>query len=152
MTQLARQLRPRDKEMVPGFLVKAMFALMFASVSIVAFAQWTNQPQVGVLEAAPIAVSKDIILTGDRNGFYRATDTEGVLLATSDDARGGFLGVMGRAIDRERQMHNVAAGAPIQVIRRENGNIAVVDPTTDMSIELIGYGADNVAAFAQFVN
>lgn len=152
MSQLETQMRHRDHEMVPGMLVKAMFALMALSLSIVAYAQWTNHAQVGVLQEAPVAASKDIVMIGDRSGLYQVFDTSGTLLTTSEDDLGGFIGVIGRAIDRERQLHAVSGDLPISVIRRENGNIAIADPATGMSVELIGYGKDNVAAFAQFVN
>ena len=38
------------------------------------------------------------------------------------------------------------------VVRRDNGNIAILDDTTGMAVELIGYGKDNVAAFAQLLD
>ena len=152
MSQLEQQMKLRDAEMVPGLLVKAMFALMIGSVSIVAYAQWTNQPDVGVLVVAPVEHSQTVIMTGNRSGVYEVRDQSGALLASSSDEKAGFIGVMGRAIDRERQLHAVPINAPIEIVRRDNGNIAILDGSTDMSIELIGYGADNVAAFAQFVN
>ena len=152
MSQLETQMRHRDHEMVPGMLVKAMFALMALSLSIVAYAQWTNKAQVGVLDVSPVAKSAEVVMIGDRSGLYQVFDTDGSLITTSEDDLGGFIGVIGRAIDRERQLHAVTGNAPISVIRRENGNIAIFDPETEMSVELIGYGKDNVAAFAQFVN
>jgi len=152
MANLETQMKHRDKEMVPSLLVKAMFALMALSLGITAYAQWTNQPDAGVLVEAPVAVSKDIVLSGDRSGLYQVFDTNGTLITTSEDDLGGFIGVIGRAVDRERQVNGATMGAPITVVRRENGNIAVLDPETGMNIELIGYGKDNVAAFAQFVN
>lgn len=152
MSQLEQQMKIRDAEMVPGLLVKAMFALMIGSVSIVAYAQWTDQPDVGVLIQAPVVQTQDVVMTGNRSGVYEVRDLSGALLASSADDKGGFIGVMGRAIDRERQLHAVPLDAPLQIVRRDNGNIAILDGSTDMAVELIGYGADNVAAFAQFVN
>ncbi len=152
MSQLEQQMKFRDAEMVPGLLVKAMFALMIGSVSIVAYAQWTNQPDAGVLIVAPVEQSLAVTLTGNRSGVYEVRDASGTLLASSSDEKAGFIGVIGRAIDRERQLHAVPLDAQIEIVRRDNGNIAILDGSTDMSIELIGYGADNVAAFAQFVN
>ena len=48
MSQLEQQMRHRDKEMVPRFLVQAMFGLMAATLSIVAYAQWFDVPNRGV--------------------------------------------------------------------------------------------------------
>jgi putative photosynthetic complex assembly protein len=152
MSQLEQQMRHRDRDMVPRFLVQAMFGLMAASLIMVAYAQWTNVPNKGVLIEAPVVQSLEIVLQGDRNGTYEVTTLDGVQLASSSDHKSGFIGVMGRVIDRERLVHGVTAGAPLEVVRRENGNIAIIDETTALSVELIGYGQDNVAAFAKLLD
>ena len=152
MSQLEQQMRHRDKEMVPRFLVQSMFGLMAATLSIVAYAQWFDVPNRGVLIEAPITQSLEIVMVGDRSGIYEVMTTDGQLIASSSDEKAGFIGVMGRVIDRERFVHDLTGNAPITVVRRENGNIAIVDDTTDLSVELIGYGADNVAAFAKLLD
>lgn len=152
MSQLEQQMRHRDKEMVPRFLVQAMFGLMAATLSMVAYAQWFDVPNRGVLIEAPITQSLDIVMVGDRSGIYEVMTTDGQLIASSSDEKAGFIGVMGRVIDRERFVHDLTGNAPITVVRRENGNIAIVDDTTDLSVELIGYGKDNVAAFARLLD
>lgn len=152
MSQLESQMRHRDKEMVPKFLVQSMFALMIGSLVLVAYAQWADVPQSGVLYEAPILDSRQITLSGDRTGKYVAFDENDVALASTADEKAGFIGVIGKVIDRERLVLNVAADGPITVARRENGNIAILDPNTGMSIDLIGYGADNVAAFAKLLD
>ena len=152
MSQLERQMRHRDKEMVPRFLVQAMFGLMAASLGLVAYAQWFDVPNKGVLVAAPIVQSIEVIMVGDRSGIYEVTTTDGTVIAASTDEKGGFIGVMGRVIDRERYVHDLTGNAPITVARRDNGHIAIIDDTTDLSVELIGYGKDNVAAFAKLLD
>lgn len=152
MSQLEQQMRHRDKEMVPRFLVQAMFALMIGTLGIVAYAQWTNVPDVGVLEIAPIQDTRDVVLVRDAGGVYQVVEPgTGALIASSADDKAGFLGVMGRVVDHERHKRKVTGDTPIQVVRRENGHIAVLDATTGLSVELIGYGADNVAAFANLL-
>lgn len=152
MSQLEQQMRHRDKEMVPRFLVQAMFGLMAATLSMVAYAQWFDVPNRGVLIEAPITQSLEIVMVGDRSGVYEVLTTDGQLIASSSDEKAGFIGVMGRVIDRERFVHDLTGNAPITVVRRDNGNIAIVDDTTDLSVELIGYGKDNVAAFAKLLD
>ncbi|MEJ8562286.1 photosynthetic complex assembly protein PuhC [Yoonia sp. GPGPB17] len=152
MSQLEQQMRHRDKEMVPRILVQAMFGLMAASLAIVAYAQWFDVPNRGVLVEAPVVQSLDIVMEGDRSGTYTVTTLDGTQIASSADEMGGFIGVMGRVIDRERLVHDLQGNAPITVVRRENGNIAIIDDTTDLRVELIGYGKDNVAAFAKLLN
>lgn len=152
MSNLEQQMRHRDKEMVPTFLVKGMFALMIGTVALVAYAQWADVPQQGVLIEAPIVDSVNVTLTGDRNGLYEVFDENGKVLVTSADYAMGFVGVIGRAVAHERAVRGITTNEPITVVRRENGNIAIIDESADMNVELIGYGKDNVAAFAQFLN
>ena len=152
MSNLEHQMRDRDKEMVPRIFVQAMFALMIASLAIVAYAQWFDVPNRGVLVEAPVEQSRDIVLTGDRSGIYEVTTPDGAPLASSADDLGGFIGVMGRVIDRERFKQNIAGNPPVAVVRRENGNIAILDDATGLRVELIGYGKDNVAAFAKLLD
>jgi putative photosynthetic complex assembly protein len=152
MSQLEQQMRHRDKEMVPRILVQAMFALMVASLALVAYAQWFDVPNRGVLVEAPVVASRDIVMTGDRNGTYEVTTPAGVQIASSADDLGGFIGVMGRVIDHERSKQNIVGNPPVQVVRRENGNVAILDDATGLRVELIGYGKDNVAAFAKLLD
>lgn len=153
MSQLEQQMRHRDREMVPRILVQAMFALMIASLGIVAYAQWFDVPNRGVLVEAPVVQSLDITFTaGERDHVYTVTNAGGEVLVTSADEKAGFIGVMGRVVARERQVNAVAGNPPVQVVRRENGNIAIIDDSTDLRVELIGYGQDNVAAFAKLLD
>lgn len=152
MSQLEQQMRHRDKEMVPRILVQAMFALMAASLAIVAYAQWFDVPNRGVLIEAPIVQSLDITMTGERNGTYIVTDMNGDVLVSSADEKAGFIGVIGRVIERDRLVNNVVGNPPVQVVRRENGNIAIIDDSVDLRVELIGYGKDNIAAFANLLD
>ena len=152
MSQLEHQMRHRDREMVPRVLVRGMFGLMAASLLLVAYAQWADVPNRGVLVAAPIKNEVEIVMTGDRTGTYAVTTPSGDHLASSSDDLGGFIGVMGRVIDRERFNQNVVGNPPVRVARRENGNVAILDDATGLEVELIGYGKDNIAAFAKFVD
>ena len=148
---LAKQMRHRDKEMVPRILVQAMFALMLASLGIVAYAQWFDVPNRGVLVEAPIVQSRCSVVSGDGDGAYEVF-ADGVRIRSSAEGLNGFIGVLGRAIDRQREVRGLPLDAPLQVVRRENDHVAVIDPATGKVFELIGYGKDNVAAFAQLLD
>ena len=152
MSQLEQQMRHRDREMVPRFLVQGMFALMLASVAIVGYAKWADTPKLGVLSVTPVVESRNIFLTGDRNDRFVVTDEAGTVLAVSTEDKQGFIGVIGRVIERERHVKGTDLTHPVQVARREDGRIAIIDETTGRQIELIGYGRDNVAAFARLLD
>lgn len=153
MSGLQTQMRHRDRDMVPRILVQGMFALMFTSVAIVAFAQWTGAPNSGVLIEAPVVQERTIVLTGGRDMTYTVTDAASDdVLAHSSDHLAGFIGVIGRVLERDRLVKGVEGTPPVRLVRRENGNVAIIDDSTGLVVELIGYGADNVAAFAKLLD
>ena len=149
MSQLEAQMRHRDREMVPRILIRAMFILMLTALAIVSYAQLTGTPNVGQVRQSPVVAERSLVFDGDRNTIIAVSDADGTYLARSDDEKMGFIGVIGRVIERERMRHgHTATTDPVTLVRRENGNLALMDPLTGWSAELIGYGKDNVAAFA----
>lgn len=152
MTMNAAPTRQQERPMVPKVLAFAMFGLMAITVLLVAFAQITDRPKLGVMVPTPIADSKEIILSGNRAGIYTVLDLQGNQLALSSEEKAGFIGVIGRTFDRERSMQGITSDAPVSVVRRTNGKLAIVDETTGLTVELIGYGADNIAAFERLLD
>ena len=151
-SSLANQMKMRDREMVPRVLVVAMFALMAASLAIVIFARVTDQPLRGVPAASAVVKETAITLQGTRNDGVRILDASGTEIAFSEENRAGFIDVIWVAIKRTRKLEGITANSPLRLVRRENGHTAIIDPATGWSIELIGYGADNVAAFARLLD
>ena len=152
MTHAPNTMKHPEKLLVPPFVARAMFGLMFVVVAMVAYAKLTDAPLIAVVDQAPVVQSIDIVITGNKTGIYEVSTPDGTLLARSSDDMAGFLGVMGRVIDRERVVQGVPLDAPLQVVRRDNGNIAILDASTGMATELIGYGRDNVAAFGKLLD
>ncbi|MFK7837178.1 MAG: photosynthetic complex assembly protein PuhC [Sulfitobacter sp.] len=151
-SSLANQMKMRDREMVPRVLVIAMFGLMAASLAIVAFARLTDQPLRGVPAQSAVVVERQITLEGSRNTGVRVLDPAGAEIAFSQEDKAGFIDVIWVAVARERKVQGVSGNPPLTLVRRENGHTAIIDPATNWSIELIGYGADNVAAFARLLD
>ena len=129
MAHAPNTMKHPETILVPPFVARAMFALMIAAVGLVAYAKITDTPLVAVVQQAPVAQSLDVIITGDKSGIYTVTSLDGTLLARSSDELAGFLGVMGRVIDRERLVAGVAGTPPLQIVRRENGNLAMAGIT-----------------------
>ena len=152
MTQLATQMRHRDREMVPRILVQAMFTLMLASLVLVSVAVLTDRPHVGVVTDSPVTAQVTVTLDGRREGGVAVRDAAGRLLALSSEPGNGFIDVIWRVLARDRLLAGAPADAPFEVIRRENGRVSVLDPATGRSVELTGHGPDNVAAFARLID
>ncbi|SLN32269.1 photosynthetic complex assembly protein PuhC [Roseisalinus antarcticus] len=152
LNSLRNEMKHQDREMVPRALVFAMFGLMCCALALVTFEQLSGRPNVGVLIEAPIVTARTVTLDGDRTGNFAVLAEDGSVLARSGDEKAGFIGVIGKIMDRRRVVHEVSGNPPIQIVRRENGHVALLDPSTDFVVELIGYGADNVAAFENLLN
>ncbi|MEL6960054.1 MAG: photosynthetic complex assembly protein PuhC [Pseudomonadota bacterium] len=152
MSQLSQQMKHRDKEMVPRVLVIAMFSLMAASLLLVAYAQWFDVPQRGVVNQLPIVNERQVVFESSREGVSTVYDLEGNQIAHSGDELQGFVGVIGIALRRERTINNADLTAPVTIAERNNGTIVIIDPETGWSVDLLGYGQDNVAAIAGLLN
>ena len=149
---LASQMKLRDRDMVPRTLVIAMFSLMVAALALVSFAQLTDQPLRGVVPDSPVAAERSIILVGTRSDGVAIHDDTGQQIAFSSENKSGFIDVIWVSTMRERKVQGTVGNPPMRLIRRENGHTAIIDPATNWSIELIGYGQDNVAAFARLID
>jgi len=152
MSGLSSQMKHRDRDMVPLFLVRAMFGLMFASLCLVAYAQWADVEQSAVYQATPVVDDISVQFQTSREGVSTVFDMDGNQIAASDDEKMGFIGVIGIAVARERRVAGLANDAPLTILKRESGTYGIRDPLTGWSMELIGYGADNVAAFAKLLD
>jgi putative photosynthetic complex assembly protein len=149
---LANQMKHRDREMVPKILVQAMFGLMIASLGLVAYARVTDQPLTGVAPLAEVVRDMPITLEGTRSDGVAVLDAKGQQIAFSADEKSGFIDVIWVSVTRERKIHRVVGNPPLNLVRRADGHTAILDPATGWSIELIGYGADNIAAFARLLD
>ncbi len=148
-----QKLRERDREMIPTVLIRAMFALVMASLVIVTFARVTDRP----LEASPptgVAVFKErqIILEGSMSGAARVLDTNGNVIADLDATEGGFIAGVWRVLQRERSQNRVALDAPVRLVLWKDGRLSLQDETTGWRAELTGFGATNLDAFARLLD
>ncbi|MEM9585141.1 MAG: photosynthetic complex assembly protein PuhC [Pseudomonadota bacterium] len=153
-SSLANQMKHRDRDMVPKFLVQGMFALMLGALALVSYAVLTDRPLSGVPTASPIVNERMITLVGsrDRAAGVAVLDESGTEIAHSTKNKSGFIDVIWVSLTRERVVQRVDVNAPIRLVRREDGHVVIIDPSTDWTFELIGYGKDNVAAFARLID
>lgn len=151
-SNLAKQMKHRDRDMVPKVLVQAMFALMLSAVALVAYDQLSGRPMDGVLAASDITAEKSIRLVGTRSDGVVVYDDAGVAIGASTDDKAGFIDVIWMSVNRARTVADIPSDAPLRLVRRQNGHIAIFDDTTGWKIDLIGYGQDNVAAFAKLID
>lgn len=139
-----------DPDMIPKPLLRAMLALVLASLAVVSFAVYTHQPHVGVPKAAEIVAERDIILKGGGAQAVTVLATDGTVLM--DLPHGGFITVIQNANERARLTAGVDKMLPLRIVRYANGRLTAVDDYTGWSAELGAFGSDNRAAFERLMS
>lgn len=145
-------LRERDREMIPKQLLRAMLALVLTCLAVVTAATVSDRPLVGVPPAnAPVLQERQIVLYGDMTGAARVFGVDGTLIADLPPEKGGFIAGVASVLMRERGKIGAPADMPIRLVRFTDGRLGLRDDVTGWHAELIGFGADNFAAFARLL-
>ncbi len=148
----ARAEHRPEREKIPRALLRAMFGLALACLALVTYARLTDRPLVATPPESPVLAERVIFLSGDMAGSARVLDATGSLIADLPPEKGGFISGVYRVLLRERTKHRVALEGPVILRRTENGRVAVFDPSTGWSADLMGFGADNARAFARLLD
>lgn len=148
----APALRHADREMIPRMLLRAMFMLAMATLVLVGFAVLTDRPLVGQPLPSAVIAEREIVLTGTRDGAVTVGTSDGAVLANMSETEAGFVSVVWRGLDRNRQLHKVPATVPVNLVEYENGRLAIHDPATGWQVELASFGQSNRAAFATLLD
>ncbi len=142
----------RNKEMVPTGLLIAVAALVVTSLVIAGYARLTDRPLVGVPPDLPVLEERVLQLHGTRDGAVTVIDdTTGAVIADLKSGESGFVSIIWLTLNRERQKFGIETSAPLRLVRFSDGHLGLRDDLTGWSTELVGFGADNKAAFERLL-
>lgn len=149
--QPRRFSKPKE-QIIPPIVARSLGILLLTILGFVAWAQLTERPKTGQVPQSPIAAERAFILETELSGTVIVRDESGALLTELNLSNGGgFISTIDRALARERMKAGVPADAPITLIKRENGRISLSDTGSGWSVDLMGFGKDNVRAFASLL-
>lgn len=143
---------PRDRDMIPRMMVRAMFGLVMTVLVLVTLARVTGYQPISTPPAGEVVTSRDLLIGGDMAGRATIHTTDGALVADLSPEEGGFISGVWRVILRERTKHGQPLDGPVTVLRRDTGRLEIHDPSTAWSADLMGFGKDNAAAFARLLS
>ncbi|MFK7882207.1 photosynthetic complex assembly protein PuhC [Roseobacter sp.] len=146
------RIHAQPEDLVPRFLVRLMFGFVACVLGIVIFATVTDRPIQSTPPVAEILREKTIFLRGDMSGAARVLDGNGTLIADLNAEQGGFVAGIERVITRERNKIKADTNAPVVLQLREGNRLALFDPATGWSAELMGFGASNSRVFARLLD
>jgi len=143
--------KPPQEELVPLFLIRAMFGLVLVILAIVTWAKVTDQPIASTPPPGEILAEREIVIDSTMGGAATIRAVDGSLIAELSPEQGGFIAGVARVIARERSRAGVAPDAPVTLIRKDTGRISIHDPSTGWQADLMGFGVDNARAFARLL-
>ncbi len=140
-----------EDRMVPVAMVRALFALVLLVLAMVSYSVLSGRPLESTPPVSPVKREALFYLGSDMSGAVTVLDANGTLVADLSPDDGGFISGVHRVILFERRKVGHAPDGPVLVQAYENGRMAILDPTTGWRADLMGFGADNAAAFAKLL-
>jgi putative photosynthetic complex assembly protein len=133
-------------EMIPRPLLRAMLALVLATLALTTFAALSDRPHVGIPAPAAILAERSVFLQGGGAKAVLVLDENGQVLM--DLPHGGFITVIQNGLERARFVAKADQTLPVRIVEFANGRLSVIDDATGWSAELGAFGSANRAAFA----
>ena len=142
---------PQDKDIVPRRMVRLMAGMVMLCLIMVAAHVWTGRPVDYAPPGGPIKAERVLFLDGDMSGAAIVRSEDGAVIADLSPEDGGFVSGVWRVLQRERTKARAPLDGPITITAFQNGRMAITDPSTGWSADLMGFGQDNAATFARLL-
>jgi putative photosynthetic complex assembly protein len=145
------RIHATERELVPRLFVRAMFGMVMLCLVMVSAYRWLDGPVQYTAPDSPVVIEKTLFLEGAMSGAAKVFAEDGTVIAEYAPEEGGFISGMWRVLQRERTKARVDLNGPVIVRARENDRLEIFDPSTGWGADLMGFGADNSAAFARLL-
>ncbi|WP_300584388.1 photosynthetic complex assembly protein PuhC [Marivita sp.] len=145
------RIHATERELVPRLFVRAMFGMVMLCLVMVSAYRWLDGPVQYTAPDSPVLIEKTLFLEGAMSGAAKVFAEDGTVIAEYAPEEGGFISGMWRVLQRERTKARVDLNGPVIVRARENNRLEIFDPSTGWGADLMGFGADNSAAFARLL-
>lgn len=143
--------QPRDKELVPRILLRAISLFVLIVLALVTWARIAGVPPTAAPDDSQIVRERVIHLFGEMTGAARVLDADGTVIADLGTTEGGFIAGVARSLTLKRRQAGVDPAAPVRLVQFADGHLGLRDDFTGWRAELIGFGKDNAAAFAKLL-
>lgn len=137
-----------ERDMPRGPLIAAA-GLVAISLMAVGVARWSGFEPVR-LAPAPVVETHDLHFV-DRPGGVVDVMEGGERIAVLASGYDGFVRVVLRSFTRDRKLRGLGREEPFRISRHADGRLSIEDRATFRTVDLAGFGVDNVAAFARLI-
>jgi putative photosynthetic complex assembly protein len=99
-----------------------------------------------------VTESRDLLFEDGKDGAVLVFDAHDRALVDSlAPGTNGFVRVVLRGLARERRMNEIGQQPPFRLSRFENGQMTLLDTSTNKQIDLAAFGSSNAEAFARLL-
>lgn len=150
---MAGTVSQRHPDQLPPVLLRGAAILVVGAILMIGAARLTGVPPAATPPASEPAAERSIVILPDGAGGVSVTDAAtGALVAALDMESAGFIAGVDRALAFERGKHGVDRSLPVRLVRWQDGRMSLIDPATGWRAELVGFGPDNLRAFARLLD
>lgn len=108
-----------------------------------------SPPGPSAAAEAPAPAQRSVRFLSAEDGTIRIEDaSSGTPLRTLPPGDGGFLRGALRPLERERMRHGASHDSPYLLIRDSDGRLILLDPTSDLELDVAAFGRTNSEHFA----
>jgi len=143
---------PFKNRPMPKPILWGAAALVLFSLTITAAHSWYGFG-AGIHGPGNIIAVRSLTFADTPGGGIAVTDDHSAnTVATIAPQSGHFVRSLVRLLAKERLAHGGDATTAFDLILREGGYLSLYDPVSERTIELNAFGADNLRAFASFLD
>lgn len=140
-----------DHRPAPTPVLAAALGLVIVSLLSVAWVSWFGE-RAAPAELSPLVSERMLSVTDLADGIVEVHDAEtGELVDRFEIGEQAFARTTFRTLAHERQRQEGSMATPFRLELRESGSLRLIDPETDMTLELRAFGPTNAQAFAEFL-
>lgn len=140
-----------DSTLPRGALLSAIALVLFALTAV------TTVRLTGVggtrMTLPAVAESRDLQFEDGKDGAVLVFDANDRKLVDSlAPGTNGFVRVVLRGLARERRLNDIGQQPPFRLSRFENGQMTLLDTSTNKQIDLAAFGSSNAEAFTRLMS
>ncbi len=141
---------------VPLMMMGGLIASVLALTSAVSFGFFDRQsvPAEARADAGTMSVAtRSLAFFDEADGTVRVEDAfSGEEIVSYGPGTGGFVRSTMRSFVHQRRIRGIGRSVPFELIEWDTGALTLRDTTTESTVELASFGADNHAVFANMLN
>lgn len=140
-----------QSEHIPPQALIAAGLLVTFSLSLAAIGRFTGIGTLDTPQAEPVR-TLELRFDDAQDGGVLVLHADRTLLTKLAPGTNGFTRGVVRSLVRHRRMGKIKADPPFKLVLWSDHRLTLTDPATTQSIDLSGFGRDNVRAFARLLD